>query len=194
MTGYRNSNGPCTKGRSGLGGRPSVLRGAATAPQPPEREAAMTSTTTKQSAFATLNCTPMSPGIPDMTWASSVSPSAALARQAARTTVKCWGLPENLAADAELIACELVTNAIRHSGIYNPQEPGRCRLTLERPAPDTVRVEVFDSSTTRPVKREPVEDETGGRGLVLVEALAVDWGVTRRPAGKTVWALLRAQP
>ncbi|WP_141666290.1 ATP-binding protein, partial [Streptomyces hirsutus] len=89
---------------------------------------------------------------------------------------------------------ELVTNAIRYSGLRNPKEPGHCRLTLERPAPDTVRIEVSDSSTTRPAKREPGEDETGGRGLVLVEALAVDWGVTRRPVGKTVWALLRAQP
>lgn len=155
----------------------------------------MTSTTTKQSAFATPQLHAHESGHPGYdVGLVCLPPSAALARQAARTTVKCWGLPENLAADAELIACELVTNAIRHSGIYNPQEPGRCRLTLERPAPDTVRVEVFDSSTTRPVKREPVEDETGGRGLVLVEALAVDWGVTRRPAGKTVWALLRAQP
>ncbi len=108
--------------------------------------------------------------------------------------MKCWGLSEDLTTDAELIACELVTNAIRHSGHRNAQEPGHCRLTLERPAPSSVRIEVSDSSMTRPVKREPGEDETGGRGLVLVEALAVDWGVTRHPVGKTVWALLRAEP
>ncbi|MFD4259355.1 ATP-binding protein [Streptomyces sp. NPDC058534] len=120
--------------------------------------------------------------------------SAALARLAARTTMKCWGLSEDLTADAELIACELFTNAIRHSGRRNMQEPGHCRLTLERPASDAVRIEVSDSSTTRPAKREPGEDETGGRGLVLVAALAADWGVTRRQGGKTVWALLSAQP
>ncbi|WP_367222457.1 ATP-binding protein [Streptomyces sp. 16-176A] len=118
--------------------------------------------------------------------------SAALARRAARTAMECWGLAEDLAEDAELIACELVTNAIRHSGTRTAQEPGHCRLTLERPAPDTVRVEVFDSSTARPTKRKPREVETGGRGLVLVEALATSWGVIRRSGGKTVWALLRA--
>ncbi|MEU3733414.1 ATP-binding protein [Streptomyces sp. NPDC033538] len=120
--------------------------------------------------------------------------SAAVARLAARTTMKCWGLSENLTADAELIACELVTNAIRHSGSLNVQEPGHCRLTLERSASDAVRIEVSDGSMTRPAKREPGEDETSGRGLILVAALAADWGVTHRPGGKTVWALLRAQP
>ncbi|MFB6552169.1 ATP-binding protein [Streptomyces sp. NPDC056405] len=120
--------------------------------------------------------------------------SAALARLAARTTMKCWGLPEDLTADAELIACELFTNAIRHSGSRNAQEPGHCRLTLEHPAPDAVRIEISDSSMTWPAKREPGEDETGGRGLILVAALAADWGATRCPGGKSVWALLRARP
>ncbi|MFF2212174.1 ATP-binding protein [Streptomyces antibioticus] len=89
--------------------------------------------------------------------------------------------------------CELVTNAIRHSGAHNPKDPGRCRLALERPTPDTVRIEVTDRSPARPVKREPGESETGGRGLALVEALALDWGVTPRPVGKSVWAVLRAR-
>lgn len=164
-------------------------------PQPPEREAAMTSTTAKQSAPVTPQLHAHGSGHPGYDVSLVCLPtSAALARRAARTTVKCWGLPEDLAADAELIACELVTNAIRHAGAHNPQEPGRCRLTLERPAPDTIRVEVYDSSMTRPVKRKSGENETDGRGLVLVEALAVDWGVTRHPVGKTVWALLRTQP
>lgn len=155
----------------------------------------MTSMTTKQSASAIPQLHAHGSGYPGYdVGLVCLPPSAALARRAARTTATCWGLPVGLAADAELIACELVTNAIRHSGVHNPQEPRRCRLTLKRPAPDTVRVEVFDSSVTRPVKRDPSENETDGRGLVLVEALAVDWGVTRHPAGKTVWAVLKAQP
>jgi hypothetical protein len=40
----------------------------------------------------------------------------------------------------------------------------------------------------------PREDETGGRGLLLVEALAHRWGVRDRAGGigKTVWAELKA--
>ncbi|MGP2440719.1 ATP-binding protein [Streptomyces sp. JW3] len=117
--------------------------------------------------------------------------SAAVARQATRTTMRCWGLPEDSTADAELVACELVTNAVLHSGRLDTQEPGHCRLTLARPAPDTVRIEVFDGSMARPAKREPREDETGGRGLILVAAVAADWGVIRHRDGKTVWALLK---
>ncbi len=155
----------------------------------------MTSMTAKRSAPAITQPHAHGSGCPGYDLRLACLPrSAALARQAARTTLECWGLPEDLASNAELIACELVTNAIRHAGLPDPQEPDHCRLTLRRPSPDTVRVEVSDSSTTRPMKREPGEDETGGRGLLLVEALSVDWGVTRRPAGKTVWALLRAQP
>ncbi|GAA2648526.1 hypothetical protein [Streptomyces vastus] len=42
--------------------------------------------------------------------------------------------------------------------------------------------------------RAPGDDETGGRGLLLVEALAHRWGVEQRAGGigKTVWAELKA--
>jgi hypothetical protein len=54
-----------------------------------------------------------------------------------------------------------------------------------------VRVEVADGRTERlPVLREP--DGEGGRGLVLVAALAERWGVEPRigMAHKVVWAEL----
>ncbi|MFE7015760.1 ATP-binding protein [Streptomyces sp. NPDC057651] len=119
-------------------------------------------------------------------------PSAALARQAVRTTVQCWGLPEDLADNAALIASELVTNAVQHTGPQDPDAPARCRLTIERIAPDTVRLEVADHHTRSPAKRTATEDDETGRGLVLVEALCVDWGTTPRPIGKAVWAELKA--
>lgn len=105
--------------------------------------------------------------------------------------MRCWGLPEDLTADAELVACELVTNAVRHARLRNAREPGHCRMSLERPAPDAVLIGVSDRSVIRPAKCAPDENDTGGRGLMLVESLAADWGVIRRPVGKTVWALLK---
>ncbi|MEW2399909.1 ATP-binding protein [Streptomyces sp. NPDC046862] len=45
------------------------------------------------------------------------------------------------------------------------------------------------SAIPRRCVRPQPPDEDGGRGLVLVDALAADWGVLDRPGpGKTVWA------
>ncbi|MFE1365183.1 ATP-binding protein [Streptomyces anulatus] len=41
-----------------------------------------------------------------------------------------------------------------------------------------------------PELREPTDDETSGRGLLIVDALAERWGVRPRYPGKTVWAHL----
>ncbi|WP_308409533.1 ATP-binding protein [Streptomyces sp. A3M-1-3] len=38
----------------------------------------------------------------------------------------------------------------------------------------------------------PADDAESGRGLLLVQALALDWGVAERPYGKTVWAYCAA--
>ncbi|QMU75145.1 ATP-binding protein [Streptacidiphilus sp. PB12-B1b] len=55
----------------------------------------------------------------------------------------------------------------------------------------TVRVEVSDACSAVPVVRGADEPEVadGGRGLVLVEALAQAWGVEllTHGIGKTVW-------
>ena len=57
-----------------------------------------------------------------------------------------------------------------------------------------IRIEVTDAaSTKRPPMTAPSSYPEGesGRGLLLVDALAVRWGwVPRRPVGKTVWAVV----
>ncbi|MGX4689291.1 hypothetical protein [Streptomyces sp. JNUCC 63] len=46
-----------------------------------------------------------------------------------------------------------------------------------------------------PARVAPGPDEDGGRGPVLVDALAVDWGVRDRLGpGKTVWAERATRP
>ncbi|WP_274919448.1 ATP-binding protein [Streptomyces sp. WZ-12] len=123
-----------------------------------------------------------------------IPPSAALARMAARTTLTCWAMPDELIEDAALVASELVTNAVQHANptLLPGDEPVRCRLEIERPRPDTVRIAVSDPSGRRPVQRTVQEDQETGHGLAVVAVLAADWGVTQRlTGGKTVWALLR---
>ena len=68
---------------------------------------------------------------------------------------------------------------------------GPARLELRR-HDGAVRVMVTDSSSRVPRPR-PVEDgATGGRGLLVVGALAMGWGVEPSGEGKTVWADVRA--
>ncbi|MFD3975606.1 ATP-binding protein [Streptomyces cyaneofuscatus] len=52
-----------------------------------------------------------------------------------------------------------------------------------------VRLEVHDSRCERPKTGEAADTDLSGRGLILVDALADDWGVQdRTPLGKIVWS------
>jgi len=86
----------------------------------------------------------------------------------------------DVAAVAELLASELMTNAVRAS-----RDPVRLWVICER---RSVTVFVWDSSDGMPVRRDAEPDADGGRGLLLVETLASDWGTRREGTGKTVWA------
>ncbi|NUT10676.1 MAG: ATP-binding protein [Nonomuraea sp.] len=84
------------------------------------------------------------------------------------------------AQDVELMVSELVTNAVKHGS--------RGRVTVALSAMDgTIRVEVHDPGHGTPIRRYPRPESLGGRGLMLVEQLAVDWGVRLDPEGTTVW-------
>jgi anti-sigma regulatory factor (Ser/Thr protein kinase) len=88
-------------------------------------------------------------------------------------------------ADAVLLASELVTNAAVHGG-------PPIRLTVECTG-DAIEIRVRDGSPQRPVRRVSTADETGGRGLVLVDALSTSWGVDADPSGgKETWFRLSA--
>ncbi len=80
---------------------------------------------------------------------------------------------------AQLLATELVTNAVRHAG-------SSVELTLAR-RNGCIRIEARDDSTTRPATPR-VQGETRHRGLLLVEDLSENWGVELRDReGKVVW-------
>lgn len=82
-----------------------------------------------------------------------------------------------------LVVSELVTNAVS-------QGDGMVRVTLE--ADDaSLLVEVFDSGHRLPALSDAAPDDTGGRGLHLVDAVSHTWGVREELHGKNVWARLR---
>lgn len=84
------------------------------------------------------------------------------------------------AADVELLSSELATNAVVHGG------GSRVRVrVLDQGL--RLRVEVSDDSRSLPVPRRAVAGAESGRGLALVDMLAVDAGCDVGPEGKTVW-------
>ena len=80
---------------------------------------------------------------------------------------------------ATLLVSELVTNALLHAGT-DIDLAGR----LDRTG---VRVEVGDGSVHLPSPRRYAATAGTGRGLLMLESVVDDWGVSRHPEGKTVW-------
>lgn len=86
--------------------------------------------------------------------------------------------------DVVLVASELVSNAVVHAS-------ARADESLDvawEIQPDCVLIEVIDASPELPRRRSTNDTDTRGRGLSIVAALALDWGVRRTVQGKRVWA------
>lgn len=124
---------------------------------------------------------------------TSTPRGARLARRLVSHRLNDWGHPyatpvnETLA----LITAEFTANAVRHGHV--PSRDFHVQLTLTE---GMFRIEVTDTrAENQPPSPLPAPDSASefGRGLLLVAALADDWGVTPRPTapGKTVWAELR---
>ncbi|KNB50358.1 hypothetical protein AC230_26255 [Streptomyces caatingaensis] len=96
------------------------------------------------------------------------------------------GADEPLAETLILLISELVTNAVVHTGC-----PAVLRLFFPG---GTVRVEVVDFSARPPRRRCAGGDETGGRGLELVDGLADRWGWRREGPGKSIWCEVDRRP
>ncbi|MFB7591595.1 SpoIIE family protein phosphatase [Streptomyces sp. NPDC056169] len=103
------------------------------------------------------------------------------ARHMIRAAVRAWGGGER-ADEIELVADELMTNALMHTD-------GGAIVTLRvLSGPERrLRVEVEDRSSALPRRREAGEAGVSGRGLLLVEQISDSWGVESRGGGKCVW-------
>jgi len=97
----------------------------------------------------------------------------------------------HLLADVVSVVGELVGNAVRHA---DPLPGGVIRLAWRlRPGPegDVVGVRVTDGgSAAAPQMRLVGPEALDGRGLHIVAALAIRWGVERDGLGQSVWAEL----
>jgi serine phosphatase RsbU (regulator of sigma subunit)/anti-sigma regulatory factor (Ser/Thr protein kinase) len=100
------------------------------------------------------------------------------ARGLVNTALEEWGLAD-LSYTTELLASELITNALR----YAKGGPIELRLLHE----GTLVCEVHDTSAALPRLRHATDDEENGRGLQVVSRLSHRWGTRRTSVGKVVW-------
>lgn len=107
------------------------------------------------------------------------------ARRFTRRTLRTWGVERDTLDAALLVVSELVTNALVHTG-----GPVRLDMSLVN---HRLRLAVADSSPRSPMKPASIGWEaTGGRGILLVEAVSAAWGAIPVSGGKQVWADLVA--
>jgi hypothetical protein len=119
--------------------------------------------------------------------------SARRAREFTRITLGGWGMAAGIDV-AELVVCELVTNALRHgllSARWVPEEHPIALTLLRRDR--YLMCAVTDPEPGGPVLMEPSASAESGRGLQVVASCSAAWGWQPiKDAGKVVWALLPA--
>ncbi|MFF4384933.1 ATP-binding protein [Kitasatospora sp. NPDC001547] len=109
------------------------------------------------------------------------------ARQVVRSVATGWGLDGAVLDDLVAVASELLANAAGHAG------PARLTALLRLAAAgDRVRFEVEDQGAALPRIVAGLGDDQAvtGRGLLMVQALAEEWGSVPTGTGKVVWAEL----
>jgi anti-sigma regulatory factor (Ser/Thr protein kinase) len=104
------------------------------------------------------------------------------ARAYVTAALEAWGLTP-LMDDAKLLVSELITNAVRYSA---DTVVVRCSVSEDA----QFVIEVGDSSPELPKIGTAEPLDVHGRGLVIVEAVAADWGAYRVDGGKVTWAAL----
>ncbi|MER7044646.1 ATP-binding protein [Streptomyces jumonjinensis] len=110
--------------------------------------------------------------------------AAASARRDLVAAIRAWDtfLQPELLDTAELVASELITNAVRHAGDDGPIS------ACAHLGDEGLRIEVIDMNTEIPEAGLPGTASEAGRGLFLVAALVDRYGFDPLPSGKRCWA------
>ncbi|WP_250279388.1 ATP-binding protein [Frankia sp. Cppng1_Ct_nod] len=135
-----------------------------------------------------------------VTYASSFRPSAThtlvelpyvpsavpQARRVLRQQLAATNLPDKIIGTAELLVSELVTNAVKYG------KPPIWLLIELRPG--LVHASVSDTSVALPHRQCLDLGSEGGRGLLILDALAGSWGAVAVDSGKYLWFDLPVTP
>jgi anti-sigma regulatory factor (Ser/Thr protein kinase) len=114
------------------------------------------------------------------------------ARLHVRSIAREWGLADQ-ADVSELVVSELVTNAVQASDRLKARADLAIvpvvRISVSSDG-ESLMLRVWDASPDMPVRKDPSLDQDGGRGLMLVDSLAKEWGTYYKADGKVVWAMI----
>jgi anti-sigma regulatory factor (Ser/Thr protein kinase) len=107
-------------------------------------------------------------------------------RHRVKALLQAWNRPPETVDTATLLVTELVTNAVQHTDTSDII----CTVSLHS---DALTLSVTDTGAAPhrapvPAQRDGLEES--GRGLVLVSALATDWGTRLTAGSREVWARL----
>lgn len=133
----------------------------------------------------TFNSTPIretrpATAVPPARLTMSISPEVRRIRNlrhASRAFLVEWGL-DTVADTVELLITEIAGNAIQHT------DSAGIDVSLSS-CGGVVHLEVDAGAPGRPRVRRPGPDEEGGRGMMLVDALADEWGTS--DDGSSLW-------
>jgi anti-sigma regulatory factor (Ser/Thr protein kinase) len=116
-------------------------------------------------------------------WATEPEPAEVPAvREKLTAVLSSWGMTGEAGEPTLLVVTEMLDNVGEHGH-------GPTGLVV-RLVGEGVRVEVSDGSSDPPLLQPHDPHDPGGRGLVLIEGVALRWGWVDEPAGKTVWAVV----
>lgn len=110
------------------------------------------------------------------------------ARRLVLAVVRGWDLQltSETLEELALLCSEIIANAVHHT-------TGPSTLTVLWTG-SRLRVEVTDTAPGLPAPRGCTLNAESGRGLMLIAAIATDWGTTPTPTGKAVWFELTPPP
>ncbi len=110
------------------------------------------------------------------------------ARRLVLAVVRGWDLQltSETLEELALLCSEIIANAVRHT-------TGPSTVTVLWTG-TRLRVEVTDTAPELPFPRGCTDHAESGRGLMLIAAIATDWGTAPTPTGKAVWFEMTPPP
>lgn len=128
--------------------------------------------------------------IPRLQW-SRRFPGTAASPSAARHWLQGLLPPCEAQDDLVTIAGELTANAVTHTRSGLPD--GTFRIDISW-TPELIRLVVGDDGASKPPRLITDSESTTGRGLLLVNGMARQWGVVGGEGGRRVWADIPQTP
>jgi serine/threonine-protein kinase RsbW len=120
----------------------------------------------------------------------SAASSVAVVRRDLRRWMRRRGAPAHRIDDARVVVSELVANSVRHA---RPMADGCILVAWSAHDADMVLSVTDGGAPTEPHRIDAPVSALSGRGMAIVDSLAVEWWLERAPARATVHTRLLLQ-